>query len=181
MARSSIILFILGIIFIFISVIDFQPFYMRPILFVLGIAMVILSFIFIRKSTESDFVYIDKKNKDRINKIKNNGQKILVDFNSCEIISNKYNKTKYLSRSKNIQIYNSLFDSKKGIQNVEVSICKLKFKSSVEYNGYAFISEEILIDLDTLKIKMFLAKNTYLYVNKFNINEYYFDLSFIQN
>lgn len=141
--------------------------------------MVLLAFYLIRKSTKNDLEYVERKNRDRIRKIKSEGQKIFVDLEICEILANKYNKKIQMSNSKNVQMYNSIFDSKGGVKDVEYSVCNLKFKSNDIHHGKSFVSEDIIVDINTLKIKMMMAKSTFLYVNKFDVNEYYFDLNFL--
>lgn len=180
MVWISISLFILGNLLIFVSIKGASfPFYIRLILFLLGIIMILLAFYLIRKSTKNDLKYVEKKNQERLRKIKSEGQKILVNLEQCEILTNKFYKRVQMSSSKNVQMYNSVFDSKQGVKDVKVSICNLKFKSNDIHHGKAFISEDIIIDINTLKVKMIIAKNTYLYINKSNSNEYHFDLSFL--
>jgi hypothetical protein len=178
MALLALILFVIGNIFMFASFANEFSIGANFVLFFLGIIQVGFSFLLIKKSIKNDFEYIEKRNESKKNKIKKSRIKIYVDLGSCEIISSNYNKTQNSFKSRQFYLFNSFYNINNEESKINVSTCKLKYRSKDIYKDKVFVSEDICLDLYTLKLKMFLSKGTVIYLNELDIEDYYFDVDF---
>ncbi len=166
---------LLGFGFLFLGILFKFSIYYRIGSFFLGLLLVVLEWFNLRKIIKNEEINLKKVR----NKFKNNSIKIYVDFNDCEIIENHFNREKK-GQSLRMDVYDILFES--SIDNAksldQVNHCLIKYKSR-EYNR-TFYSHLISIDPKTLKIKLFIKKNTYIFLDKKN-NKYFFDLEFLNS
>ncbi len=114
--------------------------------------------------------------------LKTNGLTVEVDFNKCEIKSNNYREEieKEYSYMSKYEAIDELTGRDTRVFN-NVNNCVILFETKI--NGEKAIFKSPLINEQEINLKILMAekKKTYIYVNKQNKDEYFFDLEFINN
>ena len=156
--------------------------------------MKIPSFLFLRYTPPTSYINAQKQITEIIKDLKENGEKIIVDLNKCELKSNSYteereryghqNELLTLGLEREIQSLNAMGGgSMRNIEQVEILqtviiYSKLNSKTGVTEK---FISRVINKDETTLSFYLDRQKQTTLYVDKTNRQRYYFDLDFLNS
>ncbi len=138
----------------------------------------------------------ESQDRERLDKLiaelRENGEKIKVDFSKCDIKTNDYTEEQpqygskidflTLDLERSIQTWNAISgDDDKNIKQVEVYQSVLVFKNERNGKTETFISRIIPKERATLMFKLSDKKETTLYVDKKNRSRYYFDLEFLNN
>jgi len=153
---------------------DLIPF---PILWMcLGILVAVLGFTLLQKGFS-----LPKKNKveSEIDRLKQEGHKVLVKFEDCNIISNNYHKEVPKGNDYNEQAYNTLFDNKNAVKNVNVLQSRIVYTDKI--NNYEYVSPLIFKDRITISFILDKYESTNLYIDKNDYKHYYFDLDFFND
>ena len=124
--------------------------------------------------------YIFKKlnkaiSKVEIMRLKNEGNKIVVDLAKCSI--NNYVKQNTKTTILN-EINDVLYNPNKKY-SPDWYILKLYFTSDYKNKSVQFESEKITVEIESLPILLEQQKETIIYIDKENSNNYYFDIEFI--
>lgn len=177
----------LGIVFIVIGVLIYLffrnyegNFVSHPILwFFIGITFIIIGFILIVTSKSKFESKLEKSFQNEVDRLKESGDRIKVDFKDCEIISNNYYKEVVKSSSYRVQALDSLYDSSRAVENIEINKSRITYQDKNLSDDYIFISHLINKDKITLSFTLSKYKKTTIYVDKKDENQYYFDLEFL--
>ena len=116
-----------------------------------------------------------------IDKFKLSGDKILVDLNSCKIKTNNYTEQIERRRNYRAQALDEMYDSNENIINREVNQTVLVFESDKYGTKKQYYSRTIFKDEITLRFLLDKYKETYIYVDKNNRDQYYFDIEFLND
>jgi hypothetical protein len=110
-----------------------------------------------------------------LEQFKKNGRQITVLFDDCEIVDNHYFVEVPRSNNSRIQAWDSLYDSSRSVEQIEVNQSRLLYRDKKTGETYA----SPLIDKDpaTLRFKLFAQKQTVIYLD--DSGQYYFDLDFL--
>jgi len=116
----------------------------------------------------------------QIEDLKLNGEKIKVEFSKCEIKSNGYTEERERYSDYRIQAWNVLAgDSDKNVELVDINQSRIIFHHEINGNTETFISGIIPKDQITLSFELDEKKETTLYVDRNNRENFYFDLEFL--
>ena len=146
-----------------------------------GLGMVIIPggifFLALKQSTD----VAEKDIADRIKTLKKNGEKISVVLFDCEIISNAWTQERRRYVDKNIPMWNSIGgDADKNVVKTSTNISVIKCKLPLNGRTKTFKSGIIAKDKVTLQMLLELQGTTFIYVDKKNPKQYYFDLEFLK-
>jgi hypothetical protein len=133
-----------------------------PFLFyLLSFAILIIAVLILRNAPTKAQLNLRKQIAD----LKENGDKIVVDFSRCEIKENNYREEQ---------------DNLGEVQIVQ-SVIIYNYQNNRTGNTEKFVSR--IINLEKAALLFYLQKqvNTVLYVNKNDRSKYYFDLDFLKN
>lgn len=155
-------------------------FYIKLIMLPIATILIVLGFLLIKKSIQSDLNYLNNNPIKKKSVLEKKGFKIRVDFDKCEILTSKVILSKE-PRNSLLQFYNNLFLSSENSIQTEIFLIKLKFIAEISNKHITFISEPLKIDIKSLEIHFYEHKSTYLYVNKHNFDNFYFDLDFLNS
>ncbi len=150
----------------------------RIILVIIGMIMHIVGYRMIKSGLTFKQVKAAKRLKKIISDLKEDGEKILVDLSTCEIIGNDYYVEVNRDSTGQVALLDAMYD--KGIMSVNKEIDETQFIFTHQRNGFSekFVSPVIPRTRDDLRIKLYLVKTTTLYVDKADRSKYYFDLDF---
>ncbi len=110
-----------------------------------------------------------------------NGLKFTVNLNECTVISNSYKQEIIDEHNSEMDKYKAL-DALSGrdtrtFENIQQSV--ILYEQEINGKRIKFYSDTIDKDAVTLQFYLSSKKNTWLYVNPLNTEDYYFDLSFL--
>jgi hypothetical protein len=179
MARLSILLFSVGFLLIIGTTLSIVGFYLKLAFILIGSILVLISFLLIKMSIQNDLNNINNVSARGTLGLKNKGLKVKVDFNKCEIITSNHILSKVESRSSLLYFYDSLFFSNDK-RPKEILLVRLKFIVKISNKDVSFISEPFRMDVKNFEIYLFNYKKTFIYVNKNNYNDFFFDLDFLK-
>jgi hypothetical protein len=179
MGRLAILFFSLGFLLIIGCDFSIVGFKLKLIFLLTGTILVVLSFLLIKMSIANDLNDINNVfTKSKLG-LRNKGLKVKVDFNKCEIITSNYILPKVESRNSLLHYCNSLFFPNYKTQK-EISAVRLKFIAKISNKDISFISKPFRMDVKNLEIYLFNYKRTFIYVNKNNYNDFFFDVDFLK-
>lgn len=177
---------ILGIILIVVGVILFLFFknYNGSLLpyptlwFFVGIILVFLGIRLFASSKLKIVKESEKSHLSEIKRLKENGEKIFVELNDCEIVSSKYQMELPQSRNYRVQALDSLYDNNKSVDTVEINQSRIIYKNT----DIDRVFTSPLIDKDKITLTFTLSKHksTVIYVDRLDKDLYYFDLEFLE-
>lgn len=129
-----------------------------------------------KKEEDSAFAEFDEWRKN----LKSTGTKIDVNFDECELKSNKYREEVdqgYSPTSKYMALDALVGKDNTQYNNVDQSIIVFK----TEHNGQPATFYSPLINKEKMTLEFLLAdkKSTKIYVDRLNKDNYYFDIEFI--
>jgi len=142
------------------------------VIFIVGAAILLIGAFIIFKGVSLKEQEPSKQFKKSIADLKENGEKIQVDLLKCGIKENDYS----IERRDRMA---SRYDIDIKVKQVEMNQTILIFLHNHENIEEKFISPVIPRTGDDLRIKLYLTKTTYLYVDKNDRTKYYFDLDFL--
>jgi hypothetical protein len=116
-------------------------------------------------------------------RLKQNGEKIAVAFNDCEIKNNFY-YDEVLRHTSEARSYNSIagqdhLNTQREYRNASVVV--YKYTNLRTGTTHTFSSEVIQKDKLTLSVLMEMKQNTFIYIDKANPDLYFFDMDFLDN
>lgn len=168
-------IFILGIIIVFAAL---KSSVFNIYMLSVGVLFIAISAI-IYYMSESSFSQ-EKGNTKWKEKLKRNGIKIPVDLSKCQIKSNSWVEERERYMNSRVAFWNEVGgDSEMNVEKVESIQSRIEY--SLMSNGIfqTFLSPTIAKDETTLRILLELKKETVIYVDRDNFNNYYFDLEFL--
>jgi hypothetical protein len=147
--------------------------------YILSIGIVVLGF-FVVRNNRSRKLKVEKENLNaEIEEFKMHADKLLVDLNACEIITNNYTEHIERSKSSRAQALDFVYDSSYNVEDKDVLQSVIFYETEHEGKKEKFYSHTMYKDEVTLRIKFDRQKETYIYIDKFNRERYYFDLEFL--
>ena len=165
-----------------------------PILFfIIGIVIFLLGFGLLAAT----FCSVDRKNESdvfsQIDDLKRNGERLIIDVNTCKIISNNYrevidddNMNDYqfleMGQTKLIQGLGGLVGGKyseENQQSIHLSCIVIKYENLKIGEMETFVSAPISKDAITLSFYLDRQKEINVYVDKSYRNCFYIDLDFL--
>tara|TARA_R110002072_G_scaffold287464_5_gene453173 strand:+ start:9364 stop:9951 length:588 start_codon:yes stop_codon:yes gene_type:complete len=178
----SIFLILLGLLSILVFRKYKGDFFSYPILWIVlgGISVFVGVFLLIYLANQKLTSYKNFNN-DKVDYLKNNGDKYFIEFDKCDIVFRKEYVNERKKKSSRAYIYDSMYDnSQNNISRVNYQIM-LKCSLSIDNKRKVFETRIFNISLDNLKLKMALKKGTYIYINKNKQSDFYFDLNFLND
>ncbi len=147
--------------------------------YLISIAVIGFGILLILNSLKVGNEQNDKTIDDEIDRLKKNGDKITVDLNICEIVTNNYVEERESNSSYRVQAWDALYDSSRNVELVSVNQTVLLFETDRHGNKERFRSPTISKDEITLKFLLDRQQETFIYVDRDNRERYYFDLEFL--
>jgi hypothetical protein len=174
---TLIVLGILAFLFFYRYNGDFIPY--PTLWYLVSIGVIILGFSVVRKNRSRKQKEENEHLNAEIDILKLNSNKLLVDLNSCEIITNNY--TEQILRAKNYrsQALDFVYDSNYNVEEKDVLQSVILFETEHEGKKEKFYSHTLYKDEVSLRIKFDRQKETCIYIDKDNSERYYFDLEFL--
>jgi hypothetical protein len=177
---TGIILIIVGLI----SLLFFENYSGREVLYLLmgyliSFGMIGVGGLLVNGALAEEKRRRDKEKEKLVSKFKANSEKILVDFDKCEIISNNYVEEVETESFNNNQAWEALYDSERNVKKVEVNQARLLFEADRFGTKEKFYSSMICKDEITIRFLLAKQKETFIYIDKNDKDRYYFDLDFI--
>lgn len=150
-----------------------------PLLFwLLGIAMIAGGAFLIRYSYRNAEDEADVKRKSAMRKFTHTSEVADISFAECEILRNDYvhevDRNTHRARA-----WDALVDETRNTERQKVSQNVLVVHHIINGQKHRFYSHTLNMDHDTLLFKLDMKKQTKLYFNKNNPDEYYLDLEFL--
>ncbi len=136
----------------------------------------------IRSSLKNDNINLKKVVANEINRLKRFGDKIKVNLDDCEIVTNNYTKDVVTASPYNVQVFDALYDSNRpnrNIKKVNVNQSIIIFETDRLGRKEKFKSLSINKDEITLRFLLAQKKETLIYVDRNQKDKYYFDLEFL--
>jgi len=147
--------------------------------FFISIVAVVAGF-FIVRFNRKKIQKVEKENLNaEIDEFKLYADKLLVDLNACEIITNNYIEHIERSKSSRSQALDFMYDSSFNVEDKDILQSVILFETEHEGKKEKFYSHTMYKDEVTLRIKFDRQKETYIYIDKFNRERYYFDFEFL--
>ena len=166
---------------------DIIPF--PTLLFFLGLIILLIGIWLQFSGKSKDERILKSKMQEEINRLKQTGRIVNVDFKDCEIESNNYYNE--ISKTDNyimpdrikykIQAWDSIFDSGNAVENVEINQSRIVYKDKNSNTNETYVSGIISKDKITLSFYLDKFEKTKIYVDKDDKELYYFDLEFLNN
>jgi hypothetical protein len=153
-----------------------------------GLIFFLAGFIFLRKIPTVTASKILEKANALIKDLRDNGNKVTVDLNLCEIKVNHYTEQPDNFKSATdlelftamdlVYFYNKIHNP---TPNGQIYQSVAVYKTSYNGKPKTFYSPTIPLDKDNLLFKFGIQKTTTIYVDKNDSNKYYFDIGFFKN
>jgi hypothetical protein len=151
-----------------------HPWMIAALAILLDLLAFFLIYIFISSITRQ----AKKSNRQWIEGLKANGERIRVDFSTCEIRKNDW--TDHITRDDEGSRYEAPYDQHVKMADVIFSVIIFRHTDTRTGNSERFVSPNINKDPITLQVYLEQQKQTSLYVDRANRNNYYFDLDFLK-
>ncbi|MFY0600222.1 MAG: hypothetical protein JXR03_11165 [Cyclobacteriaceae bacterium] len=125
--------------------------------------------------------------RESINRIKDEGAKVLVDFSKCQVIASSWTteESRYEGSSDqtDIEFLNTISgDSDLNVVSKEHHVCRIVYRSEFKGKKCKFVSHPLTgRDEFTLRMLVEVKKTTYIYVDGEDAKNYYFDLDFLND
>ena len=154
--------------------------------YVSGLICFIVGFVFLRTTpTVNENKMLERAN-GVVNDLKQNGNKIIVDLDKCEIKENNYyeepdyykNATDFelMTAMDYVYLYNKYNTPNAGQVDQTVAVYKTDYRGK----ELTFYSPTMAKDRDNLLFKFSIKKTTTIYVDKSDPTKYYFDVEFVR-
>lgn len=150
-----------------------------PLLFwLVGIAMIAGGAFLVRYSYRiaEDRAHVNMKR--AIQEFKNASEFTDISFSDCEILRNDYvhevDRNTHRARA-----WDALVDETRNTSRQKINQNVLVINHVINGQKHRFYSHTLNIDHDTLLLKLDMKKQTKLYFNSNNLDEYYLDLEFL--
>lgn len=144
---------------------------MLKLAIIIGVALLVLVVIKLKNRKEN------KEYKNNLAKFKSAAEKIKVELNQVEIISNSWSEQEF-SNTRAAQIEQMYGDGERTKITTEYNINVIKFSLKIKDEVVHF-EERIDMDRKTLEMKLLMQKETTLYFDPANYSNYYLDLEFL--
>ena len=153
------------------------------VFWITGIVLLWCGLLLIRSYMMDKFVAGQNKIAKQREEIRKDGEKIIVDFSQCEVKENSYTEDQEITASARVQALNALQDDSRNVRQVDVTNCWIIFRYTNPATGKKerFISNAISMDKVTLSVRLDEKKQTSLYVDRKDRENYFFDMSFLSN
>jgi hypothetical protein len=119
------------------------------------------------------------KRKKELEDFKSTAEVIKVNLNNCTIKTNNYTQEVLASRNYRVQALNTVLKSEKNVEFVNFNQSVLIFETTIFGQKKLFRSETIFKDEITLRFLLDFQKETNIYIDKQDSNDYYFDTEFL--
>ncbi len=156
------------------------------IIYISGIICFIAGFFLLRKTPTNSANKLYEKAMVFINQLKENGERLTVDLDKCEIKENHYvqepdayrnaSEFEIITATDLIYLYNK-FNTQTSDSQVYQSVAI--YKTIYKGKEQTFYSLTIAKDKVNLLFKFSAQKTTTIYIDKTDLNKYYFDTEFI--
>ena len=165
---------------------DFIPF---PFVFyAIGFSMTIYGLIILSRTPKLKHIKLIEMAEELIKQIKENGDRVEVDLNDCEIKEHHYfDKIDYTKSYNDFEIlnfyeyamYNENYRDSKNDNVIKQSVVIKK----IQINGQEKTIQSPVLPYDRIKLLLSFnkKKTTNVYFDKINPEVYYFDLEFVRN
>lgn len=178
---TGIILIILGLLDIFFFWNYSGEVIPLPMVWLIGgVVMVSLAVFLLFRSFTDAAASLDEVVRDQVDQLKQEGEKIEVNLDECEIMTNNY--TRELERkSKRAHAIDAVYDSSQNIITETVNQAVLVYKRGINGEEETFYSPTIYKDETSLRWLLERQKKTAIYVDKDDRSLYYFDVAFLKD
>jgi hypothetical protein len=149
--------------------------------FVLGLLLMISGYLTFKKGSAQWYEKNEENIKARIQEFRRKADKVRVDLNACEIKTNSYSEQVDKVKNYKAKAFDTLYDSDKGIENINSNETVLIFETEKYGEKEHYYSPVIYKDEITLRFMLDKQKETYIYIDKENRGNYYFDLEFLDD
>jgi hypothetical protein len=161
------------------------------VFFVLGLVMFLAGYLLLRYSPAPKEKAALNRVRRLIADLKENGERIRVDFDTCQIRGHSYREARPSHGADSLlttltvgETLTSLLDhldnaGGDGLRNVQQSVIVFQYENDRTGAKEKFISPVIAKDEISLSFYLDQQKHTTLYVDKTNRDFYYFDLGFL--
>lgn len=146
-----------------------------PILWlVLSIIIVLIgTFLTVTAKTKKQ-IQILNQNSDKINRLKDKGERILIDLDDCDFITAEVNQSNPENFSR-VQIIDALYDPNRNHLENNSRVTYIVYKHKNGDNRERFVSQPY--SMDDITLKYYTSKNkVVLYVDKFDRTQYFFNV-----
>ena len=143
-----------------------------------GLVIFLIGIWLIKKSNDKEKNHLNKEKLLKKEKIKKEGIKILVNLESCNLLSKKDIIKRPSTDIKYAQALNTVLDSNNSVIHEEINKCFITYKINEQGLHKTLVSEPIAMDKDVVKIKLYMKKKTFIYYDK-NTGDFFFDLKFL--
>jgi hypothetical protein len=144
--------------------------------FFLSIAVGLLGLALLYLSKKSKLTSQENFNRDRLERIKQNGERILLTVDNCEIRENNYSEEVINESSSRIQQIDALYDPNRNYKQNYIEQSAIIYYYKVEDEKLRMTSQSFSCNAKTLK-SYIENKKLVLYVNRFDRNEYAFSFT----
>jgi len=120
------------------------------------------------------------KKRLKIEKLKKEGLKLSVDLRDCYFSEIRHEREDV---GPSAEVFNYFFRGKPFYSELRNEIeerCIVYYETKINGKKYFFSSETIPANAETLSVLFAIKENTYIYLDKKNKHNYYFDLSFLK-
>jgi hypothetical protein len=149
-----------------------------PLIWVIGSIAIIGVGIFLTRFSDN-FSREIKARRREIQRLKVSGEKIKVDLTKCEVLGNSYSEEQVISHSQ-LAGLSSISNPDSNIRRVSVKQSVFECKFEVNGETLTFQSPTLNKDRITLQFLLEHQKETYIYIDKGNPDNWYFDLEFLE-
>jgi hypothetical protein len=160
------------------------------LIWVIGMTFFFGGWLLIRTTPTTKEKKDNEQKAQRISALKANGEKIKIDFENCEVKENNFLEEKekdnlgnYSSTSSpqnDYDVVDALTQRGKKLVTVQTNQSVVVYKQIKNGKTEMFRSPVLSYERTTLLFKLDMHKETILYVDTLNRNNYYFDLEFLE-
>ena len=143
--------------------------------FFLSIAIGLLGLFLIYFTKSSRLSKQEKYNKERLDRLKQSGEKIFLDVDNCEIRENNYYEEVINETSSRVQQIDALYEPNRNYRQDYIEQSAIIYYYKVGDKKHRITSQSFPFNAKTLT-NYVENKKLVLYVNRFEKNEYAFDI-----
>lgn len=148
--------------------------------YVSSIMVMIVGFLLLLLEYSSVLSTFKKANQNEVSSLKKRGKKIKVDLSRCQVMFNSFVEEREINASYRVKGFNALGDDRRNVEHIKINKAVLLYEQEIDGKMQKFYSQTIPIDKMTLNILMDRQKQTYIYVDRNDNTDYYFDIEFLK-
>jgi len=115
-----------------------------------------------------------------IRRLKKEGEKIDIVLLDCDFLINNYTVEKEISSNYKVQGLDTIYNGRRSVKNIDYDQIVLVHEYIVNGKSEKFYSQTIFKEEITLRFLLEKQSRTFIYVDKKNRDNYYFDLEFLE-